>query len=79
MVITVDSLNLQVKALQDQYGKMLESFSNNIINFALQYQNNLQNVKANIDFLHKQIGELVKEEQKSEKEKKTPEEVIKKK
>ena len=79
MVITVDSLNLQVKALQDQYSKMLEEFGNNIVNFVFQYQTTLQQLKANIDLLHKQIGELVKDQQKEEKKENKATEVIKQK
>ena len=77
MVITIDSLNLQVKVLEGQYNNLLEGFANSIVNFTLQYQTNLQQTKANIDLLHKQIAGLVIEKQKAEKDKKKIKEVKK--
>lgn len=70
MVITIEKLNLQVIALQDRHDKLLEGFGNNVVNFALQYQTNLQQIKAQIDLLHRQINELVKDQKKEEKKKK---------
>ena len=67
MVITIEKLNLQVKALEDQYNLKLEGFGNSVVNFALQYQTSLQQIKAQIDLLHRQIGELIKEQQKEKK------------
>lgn len=70
MVLTVDKLNLQVAELQKQYSHTLENFSSNVVNFCFNYQANLQQLKAQIDLVHNQIGELVIENQKIEKEKK---------
>ena len=77
MVLTIDKLNLQVKELEKQHAQLLESFSNNVVNFCFNYQANLQQLKAKIDLIHNQIGILVKENQKIEKEKKKTVEVKK--
>ena len=68
MVLTVEKLNLQVKELEKQYNNLLSSFGNNVINYVMQYQANLNQLKAKIDLVHKQIMELVQEEQKLRKE-----------
>ena len=56
MVLTVEKLNLQVKELEKQYNNLLSSFGNNVINYVMQYQANLNQLKDKIDLVHKQIG-----------------------
>ena len=65
MVLTVDKLNLQVAELEKQYNEMMNGLGNYVVNYVMQYQAQMNQVKANIDLLHKQIRGLVKEEQKA--------------
>ena len=68
MVLTKEKLELQVTELQKQYNGLVNSLGNNVMNYIIQYQSQMTQIKAKIDLVHNQIGELVKEEQKLKKE-----------
>ena len=68
MVLTKEKLELQVTELQKQYNGLVNSLGNNVMNYIIQYQSQMTQIKAKIDLVHNQIGELVKEEQKAKKE-----------
>ena len=70
MVLTIDRLNLQVRELEKQYDEAQINLGNNVVNFIMQYQASMNQIKANIDLIHKQIAELVEEKQKLEEGKK---------
>lgn len=60
MGLTIDKLNLQVVELEKQYDDMLANLGNNVVNFVMQYQAGMNQVKAKIDLIHSQIEELGK-------------------
>jgi len=68
MVLTKEKLELQVTELQKQYNELVNSLGNNVMNYIIQYQSQMTQIRAKIDLVHNQIGELVKEEQKLKKE-----------
>lgn len=78
MVLTVDKLNLQVAELEKQYDNMLANLGNEIVNSIMRYQATMNQVKAKIDLIHNQIGELVKENNKAKKEAEKKKEEVKK-
>ncbi len=70
MVWTVEKLNLQVAELEKQHNLMntAGNLALNVSKFINDYQHKVLETKIRIDILHKQIGELVQEEQKIKKE-----------
>lgn len=64
MVLTIEKLNLKVKALEDQHGSLLRNLPSNMINYVLQYQKNLQHIDAQIALIKSQIAELLAENKK---------------
>ncbi len=70
MVLTIGKLELQVKELEKQYNEGQTNLGNNVVNFIMQYQAGMNQVKANIALIHKQIAELVREKQEEDKKKK---------
>ena len=70
MVLTIEKLQLQVAELEKQFNVMntAQNMAQNLKTFIDNYNIQVVDTKARIDILHKQILELVQEEQKLKKE-----------
>ncbi len=70
MVLTIEKLQLQVTELEKQFNVMntAQNMAQNLKTFIDNYNIQVVDTKARIDILHKQILELVQEEQKLKKE-----------
>ena len=70
MVLTIEKLTLQVTELEKQFNVMntAQNMAQNLKTFINNYTIQVVDMKARIDMLHKQIVELVQEEQKLKKE-----------